>query len=211
MHSSLLVCLLLGLLSVSSLNAGQIQPVKSADYKQLNLPHLQIAESYLGVVESTGHNDGVEVESFLAFVGLPKGYPYCAAFGSKVLYDAKVESPKIRSALAYDFTRARDAIRIEDVIKGYKKIPEGGIFIMRQENTLKGHFGFITGYSFDKNGYHIFTIEANTSPSPGKILAERDGQGVYERSRTFDLGNKFRVTHIIPVSYLKANAKTKYS
>ena len=39
----------------------------------------QIAKSQIGVKEATGHNDGKQVELYLASVNLTKGNPYCAA------------------------------------------------------------------------------------------------------------------------------------
>ena len=47
-----------------------------------------IYSSYVGVRELTHHNDGPEVERFLAHVGLKKGAPWCAAFVSYCLYKA---------------------------------------------------------------------------------------------------------------------------
>ena len=47
-----------------------------------------IYSSYVGVRELTHHNDGPEVERFLAHVGLKKGAPWCAAFVSYCLHKA---------------------------------------------------------------------------------------------------------------------------
>ena len=47
-----------------------------------------IYSSYVGVRELTRHNDGPEVERFLAHVGLKKGAPWCAAFVSYCLHKA---------------------------------------------------------------------------------------------------------------------------
>ena len=47
-----------------------------------------IYSAYVGVRELTHHNDGPEVERFLAHVGLKKGAPWCAAFVSYCLHKA---------------------------------------------------------------------------------------------------------------------------
>ena len=47
-----------------------------------------IYSAYIGVRELTHHNDGPEVERFLAHVGLKKGAPWCAAFVSYCLHKA---------------------------------------------------------------------------------------------------------------------------
>ena len=42
----------------------------------------------IGVRELSGHNDGTAVEKYLSTVGLPKGYPWCAAFVNWVLRES---------------------------------------------------------------------------------------------------------------------------
>jgi len=175
------------------------QPVKKeakVDFKSLHLAHIDSALGYVGVVESTGKNDGYEIEKFLAYVGLKKGNPYCAAFVSYNLNRCKVSEPTVRSPLAVNFI-TKKSIRIRDIILGTKQIPPGAIFVMQQENTLKGHVGFITGYS----GNTIYTVEANTSPQKGTPEAERDGGGIYERVRTLETIGKLSPRAVTPVIY----------
>lgn len=175
------------------------QPVKQeakVDFKTLHLAHIDLALTYVGVTESTGHNDGYQIEEFLSSVGLSKGYPYCAAFVSYNLNRCKVSEPTVRSPLAVKFITHK-SIRIRDIILGTKQIPPGAIFVMQQENTLKGHTGFITGNSSNK----IFTVEANTSPQKGTPEAERDGQGIYERVRLLEPIGNLSPRAVTPVVY----------
>ena len=60
------------------------QPVRAQNPDTLRA----IYSAYVGVRELTRHNDGPEVERFLAHVGLKKGAPWCAAFVSYCLYKA---------------------------------------------------------------------------------------------------------------------------
>lgn len=60
------------------------QPVRAQNPDTLRA----IYSSYVGVRELTRHNDGPEVERFLAHVGLKKGAPWCAAFVSYCLHKA---------------------------------------------------------------------------------------------------------------------------
>ena len=60
------------------------QPVRAQNPDTLRA----IYSAYVGVRERTNHNDGPEVERFLAHVGLKKGAPWCAAFVSYCLHKA---------------------------------------------------------------------------------------------------------------------------
>lgn len=60
------------------------QPVRAQNPDTLRA----IYSAYVGVRELTHHNDGPEVERFLAHVGLQKGAPWCAAFVSYCLHKA---------------------------------------------------------------------------------------------------------------------------
>ncbi len=49
--------------------------------------------SQLGVVE-VGNNEGIEVEQYLNYTGLSKGYAWCAALQSWSLGQCKIDNPK---------------------------------------------------------------------------------------------------------------------
>ncbi|ULT23567.1 CHAP domain-containing protein [Sphingobacterium sp. E70] len=53
-----------------------------------------IAAQEIGVQEATGHNDGVRVEEYLAYTGLAKGHPWCAAFASWCYGQAGLSAPR---------------------------------------------------------------------------------------------------------------------
>jgi hypothetical protein len=58
---------------------------------------LQVAETYnsfIGVREATGRNDGAEVKMFLAVTGFAEGNPWCAAFAAYCFTVNDIPNPK---------------------------------------------------------------------------------------------------------------------
>jgi hypothetical protein len=155
--------------------------------------HLQIAESFVGVTEKTGKNDGHEVEMFLQSVGRKKGDSWCSAFVSYCLTAANVKEPKIRSGLARAFKKNKGLINANDVLRGSKKIEAGSIVGWEKGNTVFGHIGFVKSW----NKQHGITIEGNTSS--GMKGSQSDGDGVYIRSRSIQPANYFRIRWFVPV------------
>ena len=87
-NSILYGSLLLVALCLRSLSGGPVvaQPNRTQRTDQQSLDFrtslVAIYTAELGVRETTGHNDGARVEQYLHYVGLPKGYEWCAAFVS---------------------------------------------------------------------------------------------------------------------------------
>ncbi len=158
--------------------------------------HLQIAQTYIGIQEATGNNDGEPVETFLRSVGRNKGDAWCAAFVSYCLTVANAKHPTVRSGLARSFKRSKGIIRAIDVLRGVKKVDKGFIVGWEKGETISGHIGFV----FTKwNKQFGTTIEGNTSS--GSKGNQSDGDGVYIRSRSIQPANYFRICWFIPVSY----------
>jgi len=145
------------------------------------------AEKYVGVRES-GHNRGYWVEKFQAFVGIPKGSPWCAAFVSWVLEEARVKYPSIRSGLAMAFVTKR-SIKAKHVAKGYKQAGRNFLVIWKRGDTWKGHIGIVVNWH-KINGE---TIEGNTGD--GNL---RDGDGVYRKKRSIIDSQSFRIEYFTP-------------
>lgn len=62
------------------------------------------------------------------------------------------------------------------------KIPlPGSIAIWKQKDSTSGHTGIVTSVNIAQKTFK--TIEGNTSPGDGIV---REGQGVYEKTRTMD-------------------------
>ena len=154
---------------------------------------MQIALSYEGQTEK-GANRSPFIDSLNTYAGSPKGSPYCAAFVSYTLYKAGAK-PAIRTGLATALI-TKKSISAKKVLMGTATIPAGSIIIWRKGETIYGHAGFTTELWKGSSGK---TIEANTSP--GKAGSQRDGDGIYQRSRTIYPLEYFRITHFTPVSY----------
>ncbi len=181
MRFSFLVCALSLLLLSSTVSAQK---------------HLQIAQTYIGTKEATGHNDGEPIESFLRSVGRHKGDSWCAAFVSYCLTVANAKQPAIRSGLAREFKRGKGMIKAVDVLRGTKKVDKGFIVGWEKGETISGHIGFV----FTKwNKQYGTTIEGNTSS--GEKGSQADGDGVYIRARSIQPANYFRICWFVPVSY----------
>lgn len=158
--------------------------------------HLTLADSYIGTTELTGANDGPEVEQFLESVGLAKGNPYCAAFVSFILEETTgIEQPTVRSGLASKFI-THQSIDAREVLRGTVSVPDGTLVIWRKGNTIFGHVGIVAEQT-DRNLFS--TIEANTSS--GVYGSQRDGDGVWQRERSIQPANYFRITHFTNVHY----------
>jgi len=146
------------------------------------------AETYVGVTERPpGSNAGPHVERFLESVGLSDGYAWCAAFVSHVLEEAGAERPRIRSAGATDFLDARRTIDATDVLEGRATPRPGDIGVHRRGNSWRGHTWFVRDWQRQCGG----TVEGNTSP--GRQGSQRDGEGVYKRTRCIHPGSYFRI------------------
>ena len=135
---------------------------------------IKIAESYVGVRELTGNNDGEEVEMFLHSTGLSKGYAWCAAFASHVFIEAGVKAPL--SAWSPDWFKTNVVyFRSNITIDKFKSKP-GQVFGLYFES--KGRIAHI-GIIIKEDKLHYITIEGNTDGSGG-----REGDGVYKKIRT---------------------------
>ncbi len=156
--------------------------------------HLAIAESYVGTVERTGHNDGAKIEYIIRRGGGAKGSSYCAYFVSLCLDSAKVKTPAVRSGLARSFKR-KTSIPARDVLMGKVQIPPGTIIVWEKGETINGHTGFVRSWG-TRSGT---TVEGNTSS--GQSGSQADGDGIWIRKRSIEPANYFRITSFTLVTY----------
>ncbi len=130
-------------------------------------------QSCLGVREKTGKNDGPEVESFLASVGLGKGYAWCGAFLNKCFQTCSADTPKSAAWSPAWFPDSKIIFRHADLYSGkvYKN-PQPGDVIGLYYPRLKrvGHVGAVIEWGAKT----VRTIEGNTSGG-----GSREGDGVY--------------------------------
>ncbi len=158
--------------------------------------------SQLYVREATGNNDGVEVERYLRYVGLGKGYSWCAAFASWNLNAVGITAPpNPKSAWAPNFsvTHIVWSTALEKQHKANMTVKTGDCFTVYYSNMQRvGHVGFITG----QEGNYYITIEGNSGST-----GSRDGEGVHKYKR--DKRKVFTVTdYISTVQYKPPNKGT---
>ncbi|WP_285008605.1 peptidoglycan-binding protein [Pedobacter faecalis] len=125
---------------------------------------LKVAAAEVGVRELTGNNDGPMVEEYLAYSGLKKGNPWCAAWVSWCF--GKAGWPAPRSAWSPSLFPQRRAVQA----------PEPGLVFGIYYPELKriAHCGIVERTQGDM----VHTLEGNTNPA-----GSREGQGVYRRLR----------------------------
>lgn len=147
------------------------------------------AGKYLDVREKTNHNDHPQIDRWLAYAGVPKGNPYCAAF---VVYNYgevaealgyKNPLPRYaRVSLLYQYALAHETkYRVcdsDDILSGLCR-PQAGdvaVWLYGKGPNPNGHAGLVRSGARTVAG----TREANTGPGKGVV---REGNGVYDRER----------------------------
>jgi len=106
------------------------------------------ALNYLGTAEDPpGSNSGYIIDQFLAPAGL-RGQPWCAAFVSWVLREARMPLSKYHVSV-------HDMASTERPLVGRAPWPGDVFYLLRQDGT--GHCGFVLG----GNHFEIMTIEGN--------------------------------------------------
>lgn len=134
----------------------------------------QIYLSQVGVIEITGHNDGVEVEQYLSHVGFGKGYAWCAAFCSWVYDKASISNPRNAWVPSW-FTNKNNIIwKPSTGLKNRVPLPGDVFGLYYVESKRIGHIGFIHRF-----GESItITVEGNTNNA-----GSNEGDGVYMKRR----------------------------
>lgn len=160
------------------------------------------AKKYLHVREKTGRNDAPEIDRMLAYLGLPKGLSWCAAFvifGYKEAADElRVKQPWPRYgrvAMLWETCKRNPlkyhAITTEEVRLGIVRLQPGDLPVWAngtiRNRDFNGHIGLVVS---QLSPLKIKTIEGNTSS--GDKGSQRDGNGVFERTRAIAPGS-FRI------------------
>ena len=122
---------------------------------------LQIASGEIGVREATGNNDGKRVEEYLGYIGLGKGYAWCAAFVSWCYGQAGLPEPRNPWSPAL-FPNARtyckgDACRRPITLTQINPADVFGIYGQRVRRI--NHVGVVQAVQ----GKYLITIEGNSN------------------------------------------------
>jgi hypothetical protein len=154
-------------------------------------PNVDSLSLYIGTTEIRS-NRGPMIDKMNRLVGNPLGSAYCAAAQSWALTVTKAQYPKIRTGLATKFITSRS---IPAALAKTLRIPNGYLVIWRKGATIFGHAGAVVGWD---NGI-IYTIEANTSPS--NRGSQREGDGIWYKTRRIDPYDYFRIVFFTPVEW----------
>lgn len=129
--------------------------------------------SQVGVREATGHNDGVDVETYLAAVNFGKGYAWCAAFVSWVYTQNGVKNPRSAWVPSW-FNNNQNIVWARDGLKNQTPLPGDVFGLYYPQAKIIGHIGFIHRF-----GDRItITVEGNTNSE-----GSNEGDGVYLKRR----------------------------
>ena len=146
-------------------------------HENLHLSLVEVATKYIGIKESTNHNDGPEVEMFQKAVdGKAQGESWCMAFCQFCLQQVE-QIENIRSNVFHSEHCLTVWNKTDKTLHSNKPEP-GYIVIWQHGDTTQGHTGIVTDVVDDN---HFGTIEGNTADGSGVV---RDGDGVYRRTRS---------------------------
>ena len=158
------------------------QPVRAQNPDTLRA----IYSAYVGVRELTRHNDGPEVERFLAHVGLKKGAPWCAAFVSYCLHKAGyTDAPRSGWSPAYFPKEKRIWENTRTVVTSKlvtsNSFRSGDLFGIWYNNLGRiAHVGFIDV----PNGTSKYEGESDESRVTSEHTAIRNSSFVIRNSQT---------------------------
>lgn len=193
---------------VTIVTAGFVSVARASDLPELAV---QKGKAYLHVREHTNRNDAPEIDRMLAYLGLPKGLSWCAAYslycykGAADELRVKQPFPKYgRVAMLWSACQRNplkfrvitsDEVRLGSVRLQPGDLPlwaNGTINTSRDKNLgrfqdFNGHTGLVVQQLSPRS---FRSIEGNTQPGPGGN--QREGGGVYERIREINGGN-FRI------------------
>jgi len=123
---------------------------------------IEIASSFHGVKEATGHNDGKQIEEFQEHQAWLKGLPWCSCFVSYCFLKA---AGKLKIERPFPQIAAVDNLKAYAKHKGWYHdnvsfIPQAGdIFVHIGKTADQSHTGFVKDFIDGK----IITMEGNIS------------------------------------------------
>lgn len=158
---------------------------------------------YLNLREKTNRNDGPIIDKMLRYCGVPPRNSWCMAFVQWNYHEAAdslvIRNPLYRTARCSSFWwHAMNnplkyyIIKPEDVMLG-REINPGAIAIWRHGAAAKNrNWNGHTGLAIKRLSSRQFLCrEGNTQPGPSGN--QREGGGVYDRTRGFGMGTTFEV------------------
>jgi hypothetical protein len=137
---------------------------------------VEVYTSQIGVRELTGNNDGVQVEKYLAAVGLPKGNPWCAAFVKWCYLQANIASATSINGMALSINQKNNKVYY---LRKFNYEPRAGDACTLYYTKL-GRIGHTYFYEHRLNASLYSSVEGNTNSA-----GSREGDGVYRKYRSY--------------------------
>jgi hypothetical protein len=114
--------------------------------------------------------------------GWQSGWAYCAAFVEAIWAMAYAEAcpaqlMRVKGLLTVSVMQSFRNCQKENLIS-QKPVP-GAIFFMQNGKSWTGHAGLVVKADSER----FWSIEANTSPAPGSVASQREGDGVYDNKQ----------------------------
>ncbi|MCU0588671.1 MAG: hypothetical protein MUF52_11020 [Syntrophobacteraceae bacterium] len=134
--------------------------------------------------------EGHELNRMMKECGWQPGWPYCAAFCEAVWRAAYRNLGAPASLIKEIAEKLTPSVMQSFNNWGSSRISRqplpGSIFFMQKGKSGKGHAGLVV-----KPGTtHFASIEGNTSPDPKDAEADREGDGIFRRTRSLDFSPK---------------------
>jgi hypothetical protein len=164
---------------------------------------LSDSAKYLYVRETHNNNRSPEIDTWLGYLGLPMGQPYCAAFFIYNYHTAGHNLPKQgRCATLWQTCRSREltykTFDAESVSAGVETMQPGDGVIWKHGKGTSENFNGHAGMVIRQTGRKSFrSREGNTQSS--NAGDQREGGGVFDRDRNLNIGSAFEVVGFIRV------------
>lgn len=179
----------------------QTPEASDSEIKVIGISIINAAKKYLGLTEvvpnakwdnlkTRGEDPAAkELVAAMRATGWQTGWPYCAAFAEtcwRVGYAARSELALISKNITpsamgtwENFTKLNKTAT--------RPIP-GALMIWQNGNTWQGHVAIVVEAVPNEN--RVVTIEGNTGPNPGTVQGDREGDGIYRKTRLIDYTKK---------------------
>jgi len=190
----LLICMLLVLIPLISFGSEYGQKVTEK------------AIEYTYVREKTNNNDGIEVERWLKNVGLSKGDPYCQSFVYSMFLETqpimKGTMPMKTGRVSFNWEYAKKnpfkfkILTTNQIKLGIYTLRAGDIPVWSTSTDSITNFSGHTGLTIKQiTNIYFKSIEGNTMPTSDGD--QREGGGVFIRTRTIEPSYKFKLKGFI--------------
>jgi hypothetical protein len=134
--------------------------------------------------------EGDELKKMMQDCGWQPGWPYCAAFCEAVWRKAYRNLGAPSEVISKFADKLTPSVMVSFKNWGEARISRqplpGSIFFMQKGKTGNGHAGIVV----KAGGTHFASIEGNTSPDPKDAEADREGDGIFRRTRSLDFSPK---------------------